>query len=381
MAESDYYETLGVKRDASQEEIKKAYRKLSRKYHPDLAGPEFEDKFKAVNNAYDVLSDPDKRRMYDMGADPNNPNSGAQSFQGGFGDIFTDLFGSAFGAAGGSGPIPRTQPGRDARAVMDIDLKTAVFGGTSSLDISTYQVCTTCHGTGCEGDTKPTTCPECKGRGRVQHVTNTLLGQMMSESPCPHCQGYGTVIEKPCPSCQGHGRVRTKRTVTVNVPAGVDDNTRIRLNKQGEVGEGGGPAGDLYVDIRVKKDDTFTREGNDLHSWMRIPLTWAALGHKTQIPTFDGDKELEIPAGAQTGSTIELKGLGVTSLRDASQRGNIIVHLIVETPTKLTDEQKKLLEKFASLRKDDDYTPKSGDEVKMPKSSKGFFGKLKEALS
>lgn len=380
MAEPDYYETLGVSRDATQDEIKKAYRKLSRKYHPDLAGPEFEDKFKAVNNAYDVLSDPDKRRMYDMGADPNSPGGGAQSFQGGFGDIFTDLFGSAFGATGGSGPIPRTQPGRDARAVMDIDLKTAVFGGTSNLDISTYQVCTTCHGTGCEGDTKPTQCPDCKGRGSVQHVQNTLLGQMMTETPCNRCGGHGTVIEHPCPTCQGHGRVRTKRTVTVNVPAGVDDNTRIRLNHQGEVGEGGGPAGDLYVDIRVKKDDTFTREGDDLHSWVRIPLTWAALGHTSKVATFDGTKEVEIPAGSQTGSTIELKGLGVTSLRDSKQRGNIIIHLIVETPTKLTDEQKKLLEKFAESRKDADYEPQPGSEVKIPKS-KGFFGKLKDALS
>lgn len=381
MASPDYYETLGVSKDASQDEIKKAYRKLSRKYHPDIAGPEFEDKFKEVNNAYDVLSDPDKRRMYDMGADPNNPNAGAQGFSGGFGDIFNDLFG-AFGGGGASmGPIPRTQKGSDGKITMTVSLRTCVFGGTEQTQVSAYQVCPDCHGTGCEGDTKPVTCPDCKGSGSVQRVTNTLLGQMMSTSPCPKCEGHGTVIEKPCGTCHGHGRVRSRRTISIKVPAGVDNDTCIRLNGQGSVGEGGGPAGDLYVYIRVVDDDNFTREGDDLHCWLRVPLTWAALGYKTSVDTLDGKKDIVIPAGSQTGSTIELKGLGSAQLRDSSKRGDLVIHIVVDTPTDLTPEQRKLLEKFAKQRKDASYTPELASEVKLPRTQgKGFFGRIKDAL-
>lgn len=376
MAEQDYYETLGISRDASQEDIKKAYRKMSRKYHPDLAGPEFEDKFKEVNNAYEVLSDPEKRRMYDQGVDPNNPNAGA-SYAGGFGDIFSDLFGQAFGGGTASAaPVPRTQRGRDMRATMDVDLKTAVFGGVGKVTINTYAVCDECHGTGCQAGSQPKTCPDCGGSGVTKHVSNTFLGQVVTQGPCQRCEGHGTIIDEPCPKCASHGRIRTKRTVSVNVPAGVDDNTRIRLSNQSEVGENGGPAGDLYVDIHVLPDDSFTRDGNDLHCWLRIPLTWAALGHTTSVETFDGPKELKVAPGAQTGDEISLPNLGVADMRDNKRRGNLIVHVAVETPLDLTDDQKKLLRSLAASRKDDAYVPQLTGEVRMPKQQKGFFGKL-----
>ena len=252
---ADYYETLGVERGASDDEIKKAYRKLSRKYHPDIAGPEFEDKFKEVNNAYDVLSNPDKRRMYDSGVDPNDPNAGAGGFSGaGFGDmsdVFSTFFGSAFGG-GSQGPVPRTQPGRDALASASIDLKTAVFGGTAHVKINTFSLCQECGGSGAQGGAQPVTCPDCHGQGFMQKVVRTMLGQMMTSAPCERCEGHGTIIKNPCPSCMGHGRVRTTRTVGVTVPAGINDNARLRLANQGEVGEGGGAAGDLYIDIRIK---------------------------------------------------------------------------------------------------------------------------------
>ena len=251
---ADYYEVLGVDRSASDDDIKKAYRKMSRKYHPDLAGPEFEEQYKEVNNAYEVLSDPEKRRMYDAGVDPNNPNAGG--FGGGFGmgdmgDIFGQFFGGAFGG-GGQGPIPRTQPGRDSLASASVDLKTVVFGGTAHVKINTFGLCQECGGSGAVGGAQPATCPDCHGQGYMQKVVRTMLGQMMTSAPCERCEGHGTIIPNPCPSCMGHGRVRTTRTVGVTIPAGISDNSRLRLANQGEVGEGGGAAGDLYIDVRIK---------------------------------------------------------------------------------------------------------------------------------
>ena len=237
---TDYYEVLGVDRSASDDEIKKAYRKMSRKYHPDIAGPEFEDKFKEVNNAYDVLSDPKKRQMYDAGVDPNDPNAGGMhggGFGGGFGDmgdIFSMFTGSGFGGTGG-GPTPRTQPGRDALVSATIDLKTAVFGDTTHVKVNTFGLCQECGGTGCQNGTQPAQCPDCHGQGYAQRVVRTMLGQMMTTAPCERCEGHGTVIEKPCPSCLGHGRVRVTRNVGVAVPAGVANNTRLRLANRGEV--------------------------------------------------------------------------------------------------------------------------------------------------
>ncbi|WP_288272018.1 molecular chaperone DnaJ [uncultured Bifidobacterium sp.] len=380
---ADYYEVLGVERTASEEEIKKAYRKMSRKYHPDIAGPEFEDKFKEVNSAYEVLSNPDKRRMYDQGVDPNDPSSGFGSGAAGFdmgdvGDIFGQFFGSAFGSGAGQGPTPRTQPGRDALARMSIDLKTAVFGGVAHVKINTFGLCQECGGSGATEGSQPVTCPDCHGQGYRQKVVRTMLGQMMTSAPCERCEGHGTIIEHPCPICMGHGRVRTTRDVGVTVPAGVHDETRLRLPHQGEVGEGGGAAGDLYVDIRIKPDKQFTRDGDDLHCWVQIPMSWAVLGHELDIDTFDGSQHLDIPQGCQPEQTVTLKGLGSTKLGD-STRGDLIVHVNVVIPTKLKDDERDLIEQFA--QKHDGTQAQVSQSCKPLNGKKGFFSKLKDALS
>lgn len=379
---TDYYEVLGVDRSASDDEIKKAYRKMSRKYHPDIAGPEFEDKFKEVNNAYEVLSDPQKRQMFDAGVDPNNPNAGgAGGFGGGFTDM-SDLFnmftGGAFGGGNG-GPTPRTQPGRDALATATIDLKSAVFGDTAHVKINTFGLCQECAGTGCQQGTQPAQCPDCHGQGYAQRVVRTMLGQMMTTAPCERCEGHGTVINNPCQSCLGHGRVRITRNVGVSVPAGVTNDSRLRLANQGEVGENGGVAGDLYVDIRIMQDDTFTRDGDDLHCWIQVPMTWAALGHELEIDTFDGKQMVKVPAGCQPDDIITLRNLGVTHLNGNGERGDLLVHVVVQIPTKLDDDERLLLEQFAQ-KHDAEAQHVSVGSRPASGSKKGFFSKLKDAL-
>lgn len=379
---TDYYEVLGVDRSASDDEIKKAYRKMSRKYHPDIAGPEFEDKFKEVNNAYEVLSDPQKRQMFDAGVDPNNPNAGgAGGFGGGFtdmSDIFNMFTGGAFGGGNG-GPTPRTQPGRDALATATIDLKSAVFGDTAHVKINTFGLCQECAGTGCQQGTQPAQCPDCHGQGYAQRVVRTMLGQMMTTAPCERCEGHGTVINNPCQSCFGHGRVRITRNVGVSVPAGVTNDSRLRLANQGEVGENGGVAGDLYVDIRIMQDDTFTRDGDDLHCWIQVPMTWAALGHELEIDTFDGKQMVKVPAGCQPDDIITLRNLGVTRLNGNGERGDLLVHVVVQIPTKLDDDERLLLEQFAQ-KHDAEAQHVSVGSRPASGSKKGFFSKLKDAL-
>lgn len=376
---ADYYEVLGIQSTASDEEIKKAYRKMSRKYHPDIAGPQYEDKFKEVNSAYEVLSDPQKRRMYDSGIDPNNPQA---SQTGGFdmGDVFSQFFGAGFGADA-QGPVPRTQPGRDALAHIVIDLKTAIFGDTVRTQISTFGLCQECGGSGAQKGTSPVTCPVCHGRGYAQKVVRTLLGQMMSQAPCERCQGHGTIIEHPCPQCQGHGRVRVKREVGVNVPAGVSDGSRLRLESQGEVGEGGGTAGDLYIDISIKADKRYTRNGQDLHCWISIPMTWAVLGHEVDLETFDGPRQVQVPEGSQPDDEITLPGLGVPKLGSKEDRGDIIIHILIQIPTKLNEDERRIMENFASS-----YDSEAKEISQSPRptgtaAKKGFFGKIKDMFS
>lgn len=378
---TDYYEVLGVERSASEEDIKKAYRKMSRKYHPDIAGPEFEEKFKEVNTAYEVLSDPEKRSMYDRGVDPNDPRGG--SYAGGFGDmgdIFSQFFGSAFGAGSSQGPVPRMQPGRDSLASATIDLRTAVFGGTENVRIDTFGVCQACTGSGSANGEQPSQCPDCHGQGYVQKVVRTMLGQMMTSAPCERCEGHGTIIEHPCPSCHGHGRVRTTRDLGVNIPAGIEDNTRLRLAHQGDVGECGGPAGDLYVDVHIRRDEQFSREGDDLHCWIRVPMSWAVLGHQMDIETFDGPEPLDIPAGCQPEQTVAIKGLGVTRLRNPEERGDLIAHINVEIPTRLSDEERSLIEQYGELH-DADAGAMAQTSRPAPAQKKGFFSKLKDAFN
>lgn len=356
---------------------------MSRKYHPDIAGPEFEDKFKEVNSAYEVLSDPEKRRMYDAGVDPNDPHGGSYganfSGMGDMGDIFSQFFGGGFGG-GSQGPIPRTQPGRDSLTATSVDLKTAVFGGTSNVTVDTFGVCQHCGGTGSEDGSAPVPCPTCHGQGMVQKVVRTMLGQMMASAPCETCEGHGTIIEHPCTVCHGHGRVRTRRDIGVSIPAGIADNSRLRLAHQGEVGECGGPAGDLYVDVHVKPDKDYTRDGDDLHCWIRVPMSWAVLGHTMDIDTFDGSQPLTVPAGCQPDQTVTLKGLGVTRLRDSSSRGDLVAHITVDIPTKLNDREHDLMEEFAQLH---DAKASGVSQSARPNTGakKGFFSKLKDAFN
>jgi molecular chaperone DnaJ len=377
---ADYYEVLGVGRQASDDEIKKAYRKMSRKYHPDIAGPEYEDKFKEVNSAYEVLSDPSKRRMYDSGIDPNDPDSGysgASGFGADMGDIFSQFFGSAFGG-GFQEPESRTQPGRDSLSVATIDLKTAVFGGTAHISINTFGLCQQCGGSGSQNGQAPVTCPDCNGKGMRQKVVNTRLGQMMTTDTCDRCDGHGTIIEHPCPVCNGHGRVRTRRDVGVTIPAGVKDNTRLRLVHQGDVGEGGGPAGDLYVDVRIEANDQFTRDGDDLHCWIQVPMSWAVLGHELDIDTFDGKQKLVVPAGCQPDQTVTLKGLGVKKLKQDG-RGELVVHINVVIPTKLDEKSRELIAQFAEHNDPEEHAINQSSKPVV--NRKGFFSKLKDALS
>jgi molecular chaperone DnaJ len=370
---NDYYQDLGVSRDASPEEIKRAYRRLARKLHPDVnPGPEAEDEFKRVSQAYDVLGDPEKRRAYDMGSDPYA--TGAASFGQGF--SFSDIMDAFFGgAAGGAqrGPRSRQRRGQDALVRLDIDLADAVFGSESELALETAVVCGTCHGDGAQPGTSRRTCDVCNGRGEIQQVQRSFLGQVMTSRPCMTCHGYGEVLVSPCFECSGDGRVRTRRTLKIKVPAGVDTGTRIQLTGEGEVGQGGGPAGDLYVEVNVRPHATFQRRGDDLHCTVELPMTAAALGTTVKLDTFDGVNELEIRPGTQAGDAMTLRGIGVTHLRGTG-RGDLIVHANVLTPTRLDAQQEELLRQFAALRGEE------RPEGRLAPAGQGLFGKLRDAL-
>lgn len=372
---NDYYADLGVSKDASAEEIKRAYKRLARKLHPDVnPGPEAEAEFKKISQAYEVLSNADKRRQYDMGSDPFGGGAGGQAYAGNF--SFTDIMdaffgGAAAGAAGG--PRSRVQPGNDALIPLEVDLSTAVFGSEEDLVFDTAIECRTCHGDGAREGSGRRTCDVCGGVGQVQQVQRTFLGQVMSTRPCGACQGFGDVIESPCVDCDGEGRVRDRRTLTMKVPAGVDSGTRIHLRGEGEVGPGGGPNGDLYVEIRVRKHPTFQRQGNDLHCSVELPMTAAALGTDLPLETLDGTREVHIEPGTQPGDVITLRGLGVTHLR-STHRGDLMVHANVRTPTKLDAQQQDLLRQLASARGEEH------PEARFQRVEKGLFGKIRDAF-
>ena len=367
---SDYYEVLGVSRTATPEEIKKAYRKLARTLHPDVnSTPEAGERFKEVGRAYEVLSSPDKRQAYDSGGDPN----GGGGFGPGFG--FTDIFETFFGASGGSrGPVPRQRRGNDALIRIDIDLSEAAFGGARELQLDTAVVCPVCTGSCCQPGTSPQVCEVCRGRGQVQRVARSFLGQVMTTQACVACQGFGTVIPSPCLECSGEGRVRSRRTLTIKIPPGVETGTRIQLSGQAEIGPGGGPAGDLYVEIAERPHAVFTRRDDDLHCTVELPMTAAALGTTIKLETLDGSEDFEVRSGAQSGEATTLRGLGITHLRGGG-RGDLIVHLAVLTPTKLDEEQEELLRQFAVLR---------GEERpagRMTPAHTGVFSKLRDRFA
>lgn len=371
---TDYYEILGVPRDASPEQIKKAYRKLARELHPDVAGTDAgaEDRFKDVSRAYDVLGNPDKRRAYDMGADPASPGGG---MGGGFGfqDIFETFFGA--GAAGAPrGPAPRARRGQDALVRLDVDLAEAAFGTHREIQVDTAVLCPTCGGTCCRPGTSPRTCDVCGGRGSVQRVARSFLGQVMTTQPCAACHGFGTTIPDPCTECAGEGRVRSRRTLSVDVPAGVDTGTRIKLTGQGEVGPAGGPAGDVYLEVRERRHETFVRKGDDLHATLQVPMTAAALGTVLSMETLDGAREVDLRPGTQPGQVVTLKGLGIGHLH-VGGRGDLHVHVDVQVPSPADEEQAELLRRLAHLRGEE------RPEARLAAANPGMFAKLRDKLS
>jgi molecular chaperone DnaJ len=376
---TDYYAVLGVAKNATPEEIKRAYRKLAMQHHPDRnpddAGAA--EKFKEIGAAYEVLSDPQKRQMVDMGADPRAPGGaggpGAQPFGfGGLGDIMDAFFGGGAGG-GGRGPQSRVRAGKDALLRIELDLADTAFGTTRDIPIDSAVRCETCHGDGCAPGTSPVTCSTCNGRGEIQSVNRTFLGQVVTARPCHVCGATGVVIPSPCATCGGDGRVRARRTLSVKVPAGVEDGMRIRLSGEGEVGPGGGPPGDLYIEIGEREHPVFTREGSDLHCEVNVPMSTAALGGSVALKTLDGEENIEIRAGIQSGSVVTLRARGVPHLR-SDGRGHLHAHIQVTTPTKLDAEQEALLRKFAELRGTKDSTGVVGQD---DAGGGGLFSRLR----
>ena len=303
----DYYGILGVPQDASADELKRAYRKLARQYHPDVnPDPEAQEKFKDINAAYEVLSDPKKREIVDLGGDPLAPRRWRPGGPGGAdrSSASRTSWTPSSARPPARGPRPRTRPGADAILRLDLDLNETAFGVEAPITVDTAVLCTTCTGAGTAAGTHPATCEVCGGRGEVQSVQRTFLGQVVSARPCPTCQGFGTVIPHPCQTCAGDGRVRTRRTLTVKIPAGVEDGMRIRLAQQGEVGPGGGPPGDLYVEIHERPHDVYSRKDDDLHCRVTVPMTAAALGTRLTIKTLDGEEKIDVQAGTQPSSTL-----------------------------------------------------------------------------
>jgi molecular chaperone DnaJ len=346
---ADHYEVLGVERDATPDEIKKAYRRLARELHPDVnPSPDASDQFKLVTHAYDVLSDADQRQQYDLGPQAGFGGGGAGGF-GGFGDIFETFFGAA-GGGQARGPRSRRERGQDALLRVELELNEVIFGTKRDLDINTAVLCETCNGSCCAPGTSPQTCDICRGSGSIQRSVRSLLGNVMTSSPCGTCRGYGTVIPNPCPTCQGQGRVRATRTATVDIPAGVDTGIRIQLPSQGEVGPAGGPQGDLYLEIKVKHHETFSRNGDDLLATLEIQMTDAILGTTTKLPTLDGEVTIEIKPGTQSAEVITVKDRGITHLR-GSGRGDLRIGIQVVTPSRLSGKEQDLIKQFASSRK------------------------------
>lgn len=344
MAKEDYYETLGVARNASEAELKKAYRRLAMKYHPDRNPDDknAEEQFKSAKEAYDVLSDPQKRAAYDQfghaGVDP----SAGGGFHGGgspFGDIFDDVFGDIFGAR--QGGRPGRGRGADLRYDLELSLSEAVNGTTVKITIPTASTCTVCEGSGAKKGTSSKTCPTCGGQGQVR----MQQGFFSIQQTCPRCKGAGQIIAEPCRTCHGSGRVQDTKTLSVKVPPGVDSGDRIRLSGEGEAGEHGGPAGDLYVQIHVRAHPIFTREGRDLYCEVPISFATAALGGELEVPTLDSRVVLKVPPETQTGKVFRLRGKGVRSVHD-SREGDLLCMVNIETPVHLNDEQRELLQKF-----------------------------------
>ena len=386
MAEKrDYYEVLGIGKNATDAEIKSAYRKLAKKYHPDLnpGDKTAEEKFKEVNEANDVLSDPEKRKRYDQfgfaGVDPNY-GAGQGGYGGGFGggfggaggvdlgDIFGDLFGGGFGGFGGSSRANPNAPrkGHDIQASVILTFEEAAHGCTKKVTLNRQQTCPDCNGSGCEPGSSPETCTQCNGRGYVVTQQRTPFGVMQSQQPCPHCGGRGTIIKNPCKTCRGTGKTSARKTLEVKVPAGIDDDQNIALRGQGDAGTNGGPAGDVIVHVTVKPDAVFERDGYDVY--VRVPITYsqAVLGAEIEVPTVDGKVAQRIPEGTQSGTKFRLRGQGIQYLNGRG-RGDQYVIVDVEIPKKLNRTQREALKAFEDSLKDENYEKR-----------KNFFKNLKD---
>ncbi|MDT0181425.1 molecular chaperone DnaJ [Microbacterium sp. ARD31] len=365
---ADHYEVLGVSREATPDEIKKAYRRLARQLHPDVnPGDDAAERFKLVTHAYDVLSDPDQRARYDMGGD-NSPFGGAAGF-GGFGDIFESFFGAAGGGARGGRPRSRRERGQDALVRVSLELGDVVFGVHRDIDVDTAVLCETCQGSCCQPGTSPVTCDICHGSGHVQRQVRSLLGNVVTSQPCSICHGYGTTIPYPCATCQGQGRVRARRTVSLDIPAGVESGLRLQLPGSGEVGPAGGPNGDLYVEITVAPHEVFSRDGDDLLATIEVSMPDAILGTTTTITSLDGPVDLELRPGVQGGDVLTIKGRGITPLR-GTQRGDLRVGVHVVTPTRLDAKERALIEEFARRTK--------APGPQLSEFHQGLFAKLRD---
>ncbi|MGJ7494208.1 molecular chaperone DnaJ [Variovorax sp. RT4R15] len=374
----DYYETLGVPKNASEDEIKKAYRKLAMKHHPDRnhgdTSTDAEAKFKEVKEAYEMLSDGQKRAAYDQyghaGVDPNmRGGPGAEGF-GGFAEAFGDIFGDVFGGggrgrAGGGRQVFR---GSDLSYAMEVTLEEAAEGKDAQIRIPSWDECGTCHGSGAKPGTKPITCTTCNGAGAVQ----MRQGFFSVQQTCPQCHGSGKIIPEPCTTCHGQGKLKNNKTLEVKIPAGIDDGMRIRSTGNGEPGTNGGPPGDLYIEIRLKKHEIFEREGDDLHCVVPVSMTTAALGGEINVPTLKGAAAIDIPEGTQSGKQFRLRGKGIKGVR-GSYPGDLYCHVRVETPVKLTEHQRKLVKEL-------DESLKKGGNKHSP-TDKGWFDKAKEFFS
>ncbi|MEW9104003.1 molecular chaperone DnaJ [Paenibacillus sp.] len=372
VAKRDYYEVLGVAKGAGDDEIKKAYRKLARQYHPDVnKAADAEDKFKEVKEAYDVLSDNQKRAMYDQygHVDPNQGMGGGFSGGGDFGG-FGDIFDMFFGGGGRSKDPNAPQRGGDLQYTMTIEFKEAVFGKEMDITIPRTEQCDTCYGSGAKPGTKPDACTTCHGTGQQEVVQNTPFGRMVNRRACSTCQGRGKIIREKCGTCHGAGTVKKQRKIHVRIPAGVDDGAQLRMSGEGESGLRGGPNGDLYIVIRVKRHEFFERDGDDIYCEVPLTFAQAALGDEIEIPTLTEKVKLKIPAGTQTGTFFRLRNKGVPRLRGSGQ-GDQHVKVVIVTPTKLSDEQKELLRQFAE---------KSGEHPNYGGNEESFFDRMKRAF-
>lgn len=374
---TDYYEILGVSKDACKDEIKSAFRRKARTLHPDVnKAPDAEEKFKELGKAYETLMDDNKRATYDRYGEDGLKNAGFDTggpFAGGFGDL-NDIFNSFFGGMGGFGFGGRPDPnapveGDDLRLDIEIDFEQAVFGCEKEIKFDHLELCPSCNGTGAEKGSQPVTCPTCHGSGQVKQVMRTPLGSIAQIVTCPDCHGAGKKITNPCKACRGHGKIQKEKKLNIKIPAGVDNMSKIRVSHEGDAGTNGGPAGDLYVVLHVKSSDYFKREGNDVYSRLDISPAQAALGDEVVVKTLDGEQKITVQAGVQSGNSIKIKGAGVPFIARPSQRGDHIVIVAVKTPTKLSDEERNLYRRLYEIQNN----KKPVQQASMMDKVKGVF--------